>query len=218
MKRTLLFLSMISILFWGCMKSQTKDSLTVQTHENQFSVATVLSIDVEDNYFAECVQRGLKKDFSKITFISGDRFREALYPWFEPRTAPKEISKLSALLSKPLVREQIEALGVELLIYVHGDTSQSNYDGILVGSGPYVAGYLASERKTNMWATVWNLKEKSRIGDTEVNFQGTVHVPWLGIPILIPAFTESSACSETVKRISNCLTGKDSHKEKSDNR
>jgi hypothetical protein len=217
MKRTLLFLSMISIFFWGCMKSQTKDSLMVKTHENQFSVATVLSIDVEDNYFAECVQRGLKKYFSKITFIPGDRFREALYPWFEPRTAPKEISKLSALLSKPLIREQIEALGVELLIYVHGDTDQGNFTGFGGGSGQIVWGYSSSERKTNMWTTLWNLKEKSRIGDTEVNFQGTVHVPWLGIPIVIPAFTESSACSETVKRISNCLTGKDSHKEKNDN-
>ena len=217
MKRTLLFLSMISILFWGCMKSQTKDSLMVQTHENQFSVASVLSVDFEDNYFAECVQRGLKKDFSKITFIPGERFREALYPWFEPRTAPQEISKLSALLSKPLIREQIEALGVELLIYVHGDTYQGNFTGDAVGSGPYVVGYLASERKTHMWTTVWNLKEKSRIGDTEVNFQGTVHLPWLGIPILIPALTESSACDETIKRISNCLTGKGSYKEKSDN-
>jgi hypothetical protein len=208
---------MISILFWGCMKSQTKDSLMVQTHENQFSVASVLSVDFEDNYFAECVQRGLKKDFSKITFIPGERFREALYPWFEPRTAPKEISKLSALLSKPLIREQIEALGVELLIYVHGDTYQGNFTGFGGGSGQIVVGYSASERKTHMWTTVWNLKEKSRIGDIEVNFQGTVHLPWLGIPILIPAFTESSACSETVKRISNSLTGKGSHKEKIDN-
>jgi len=217
MKRTLLFLSMISILFWGCMKSQTKDSLMVQTHENQFSVASVLSVDFEDNYFAECVQRGLKKDFSKITFIPGERFREALYPWFEPRTAPKEISKLSALLSKPLIREQIEALGVELLIYVHGDTYQGNFTGFGGGSGQIVVGYSASERKTHMWTTVWNLKEKSRIGDIEVNFQGTVHLPWLGIPILIPALTESSACDETIKRISNCLTGKGSYKEKSDN-
>lgn len=217
MKCTLLFLSMISILFWGCMKSQTKDSLMVQTHENQFSVASVLSVDFEDNYFAECVQRGLKKDFSKITFIPGERFREALYPWFEPRTAPKEVSKLSALLSKPLIREQIEALGVELLIYVHGDTYQGNFTGFGGGSGQIVVGYSASERKTHMWTTVWNLKEKSRIGDTEVNFQGTVHLPWLGIPILIPALTESSACDETIKRISNCLTGKGSYKEKSDN-
>lgn len=217
MKLTLLYLLLISILFWGCMKSQTKDSLMVQTQENQFSVASVISVDFEDDYFAECVQRGLKKDFSKITFIPGDRFQEALYPWFEPRTAPKEISELSTLLSKPLIREQIEALGVELLIYVHGDTSQSNFAGFSGGSGQAVVGYSASERKTHIWTTVWNLKEKSRIGDTQVNFQGTVHMPWLGIPILIPALTESSACNETVKRISNCLTGKDSYKEQSDN-
>ena len=106
---------------------------------------------------------------------------------------------------------------IEVLIYVHGDTYQGNFTGFGGGSGQIVVGYSASERKTHMWTTVWNLKEKSRIGDIEVNFQGTVHLPWLGIPILIPALTESSACDETIKRISNCLTGKGSYKEKSDN-
>jgi hypothetical protein len=111
------------------MKSQTKDSWLVQTHDKQFSVATVLSVDFEDKKFAECVQNGLKKDFSKLTFISGDRFRDALYPWFEPSTAPREIAELSAILSKTLIREHIEALGVELLIYVHGDTYQGEFHG-----------------------------------------------------------------------------------------
>ena len=200
------------------MKSQTKDSLMLQTDPKSFSVATVLSINFEDEKFAKCVQMGLKKDLSKITFVPGDKFRDALYPWFEPSTAPKEIDELSAILNKVSVRKRIKALGVELLIYVYGDTYQDRLQGYGGGGYPGAAvGYGAAERQTRIWTTVWDLKEKAILGTTDVNFQGTVHVPVLGIPIVIPAFTESSACSETVKRISNGLTGRGSEKAKGDN-
>ena len=207
MKHMLLFICIICILLFGCIKSQTKDSLIVQTHEQQFSAASVLSVDFEDEKFARCVQRGLKTKLTEISFIPGDKFRNYLYPWFEPSTAPKEIGELSAILSKAPVRERIRTLGVELLIYVYGDTFQSKLDGDISVNSGLAVGYLAAERKTHIWTTVWNLKEKAIIGTTDVNFQGTVHLPVLGLPIVIPAFTESSACSETVMRISNSLSG-----------
>jgi len=218
MKLTLYFISMINILLFGCMKSQIVDSLAVKTQSKQFSVATVLAVDFEDKEFADCVQNGLKKEFSKVKFVPGNEFRNALFPWFESSTAPREISELSAILSKTLIRERIEGLGIELLIYVHGDTQQSKMEGFVGGGYGAAAGYAAAERETHISTTVWDLREKVRVGDTDVIFQGTVHLPILGIPIVIPAFTESSACSETAKRISNCLTGDSSPKDEPDNR
>ena len=217
MKRTLFFILIVNILLSGCMKSQTKDSLMVQTHEQQFSVATVLAVDFEDRGFAECVQKDLKKEFPKKEFIPGDTFRDALFPWFEPNTAPREKAELSAILSKTLVRKRIEAIGVELLIYVHGDTNQRKFSGSVGGYGAAV-GYYGSKRETHIWTTIWDLKDYVRVGDTDVNFQGTVHIPILGLPIIIPVFTESSACNETSKRISNCLKGEGSQKNKFDDR
>jgi hypothetical protein len=217
MKYTIVFICFFSILLFGCMKSQTKDSLMVQTHEQHFSVATVLADDFEDKRFAECVQWDLKNEFPKIKFIPGDSFRDALFPWFEPNTAPREKGELSAILNKTLVRERIEAIGVELLIYVHGDTNQGRFSGSHGGYGA-AAGYYSAKRQTHIWTTVWDLKDNVRVGDTDVDFQGTVHIPILGFPILIPVFTESSACNETSKRISNCLKGEVSHKKKFDDR
>jgi hypothetical protein len=185
----------ISISLFGCMKSQISDSLVVQANEKQFSMATVLAVE------------------SKLKFISGEKFRDTFYPWFEPNTAPDGIAELSAILSKTLVRKRIEALGIELLIYVHGDTHQSVLHGDVGGYGVAV-GYAAAERETHISTTVWDLRKMALVGDTDVHFQGTVHIPVIGIPFVIPAFTESSACSETTKRISNCLTGEVSHKDK----
>ncbi len=217
MKHTLLFICILCIHLIGCMKSQIKDSLIAQTHEQQFSIATVLSVDFEDEKFAGCVQRGLKNELTEISFIPGDRFRHALYPWFEPSTAPKEIGELLVILSKAPVIERIKTLGVELLIYVYGDTFQSRFDGDVDASSGVAVGYLLAERETHILTTVWNLNEKIIIGNTDVNFQGTVHLPILGLPIVIPALTESSACSETVKRISNSIRGNSSPKEKINN-
>ena len=203
----------ISISLFGCMKSQISDSLVVQANGKQFSMATVLAVEFDDEDFAECVENGLKRDFPKLKFISGEKFRDTFYPWFEPNTAPDGIAELSAILSKTRVRKRIEALGIELLIYVHGDTHQSVFDGDVGGYGVAV-GYAAAERETHISTTVWDLRKIALVGDTDVHFQGTVHIPIIGIPFVIPAFTESSACSETTKRISNCLTGEVSHKDK----
>lgn len=200
------------------MKSQTKDSLILQTHEQKFSVATVLAVDFEDKRFAECVEKNLKKEFPKIEFIRGDRFRDTLFPWFDPKTAPREEGKLSAILSKTRVRERIEAIGVELLIYVHGDTNQGRFSGSHGGGYGGAAGYYGAKRQTHIWTTVWNLKDYVRVGDSDVNFQGTVHMPILGLPIIIPVFTESSACKETSMLISKFLKGEGSHKNNFDDR
>jgi len=203
----------ISISLFGCMKSQISDSLVVQANEKQFSMATVLAVEFDAEDLAECVENGLKRNFPKLKFISGEKFRDTFYPWFEPNTAPDGIAELSAILSKTLVRKRIEALGIELLIYVHGDTHQSVLHGDVGGYGVAV-GYAAAERETHISTTVWDLRKIALVGDTDVHFQGTVHIPIIGIPFVIPAFTESSACSETTKRISNCLTGEVSHKDK----
>ncbi|MGB2930596.1 MAG: hypothetical protein WBB70_17035 [Desulfobacterales bacterium] len=207
----LCILLIVSVIF-GCTKSQIKDSLKTHSRSNQYTSATIFPINPKDKDFAECLQRELIEDIPNLKFIPEVKFRDALFPWFEPNTAPKSIEELSALLSKTLVKKRIESLGVELLIFVHGRTEQKEYDGFLLHlatpfayGGSY--GYLSAERGTNITTTVWNLKESFSIGDTDIHAKGKVR--WIGLilPVPIPAFTESEACSETAKRISNCITG-----------
>ncbi len=201
----LCILSILSVIF-GCTKSQIKDSLKARSPANQYTTATIIPINLENQAFAECVQEELKEDLQYLKFIPGDKFREAMFPWFEPNTAPQNIEELSALLRKTLVQKRIESLGVEILIYVYGYTK--TYDESF-GAEPYIGALYSAERKTHIWTTVWDLKEIVRVGDTDISFQGTVYG---GIAVIVPfailAFTESNACKETAKRISNCLTGK----------
>jgi hypothetical protein len=221
MKNRIILILTIIIFVFGCTKSQIRGSLDARSYANQYPLVTIFSIDHRDKSFAECLQRQLEEDLPNLEFIPGNKFREALFPWFEPSSAPKDIQELSNLLSNDLIRNRIEDLGVELLIRVQGVTNQSELEGLgIVAEGPGVVGafgYSSAERKTHIQTTVWDLKKHVSLGDTDVHSQGKFRMISLVIPIPIPAFTESSACSETAKRISDCLTGKGAHTDKSDN-
>jgi len=213
MKHKILFTILIISVILGCTKSQIKDSLKELPHANQYTTATVFPINLTDKEFAECVQENLKKDLQYLKFFPGDKFREAMFPWFEPNTAPKNIEELSALLTKPLVKKRIERIGVELLIYVSGYTKETE---VVQGADMIAAGFSA-KRETRILVTVWDLNEIVRVGDTDISFKGTVVGGFGLIPPFIyiwPALTETSACKETAERISNCLKGKDSNKDK----
>ena len=213
MKNKFLCILIIVSVIFGCTRSEIKDSLKAGSPANQYATATIFPINPEDKEFAECVQEKLKEKLQYLKFIPEDKFREAMFPWFEPNTAPKEIEELSDLLSKALVRKRIESLGVELLVYVHG-YSKMNDEGaynILLSMGYY------GERETHIWTTVWDLKEIVRVGDTDISFKGSAGGGIFIVPpfvYIIPAFTETSACGETAERISNCLKGKVSNTDK----
>lgn len=206
MKFKLLCILLFFSIILSCTKSQIKDSLRTASHSNQYTTVTIFPINLTDKEFAKCVQEKLKQDLQYLKFLQGDKFREAMFPWFEPNTAPKNIEELSALLTKPLVKKRIESLGVELLIYVSGYTKETEVQqGVdIFGNG------FSARRETRILVTVWDLNEIVRVGDTDISFKGTVAAGTSIIPpfiyIWIP-FTESKACSETAKRISNYLKG-----------
>jgi hypothetical protein len=80
-----------------------------------------------------------------------------------------------------------------------------------VGGYGAAVGYAYSDQITYMTATVCDLKAKT-IFATNKNTIGTDHLIIIGLPIYIPASTESSACNEIVNRISDYLQNKDSPK------
>ena len=48
-----------------------------------------------DREFIQCVSSKMRS--SEINVLSEQRFVDAIYPWFEPRTAPKKLQKTIAL-------------------------------------------------------------------------------------------------------------------------
>ncbi|MFC1534800.1 hypothetical protein ACFL7M_15710 [Thermodesulfobacteriota bacterium] len=215
MKNKLITISALILIIFSCAKTQVKDSLIESPHINQPVSATVLSKNVKDKSFADCVKKELKNNISTLKFIPEDKFREALFPWFEPSTYPKSVEKLGSMMNNHLVQDRIQSIGIRFIIFVGGYESKEKFGGPFIVAGGFGAvgalGYTSSDRKSEISAIIWDVKEMASLGDVQVEKSGSFK--WIGIilPIPIPDFTKSKACSETAKRLSNCLTGKRSH-------
>jgi len=163
--------------------------------------------------FANCVQEELAKNVSGLKFIAEDRFRDALFPWFESGTFPRSIEELDLTMNQPLVLDRIQSIGIRFVIYVGGYKSKGKFDGPFMVTGGFGAagalGYTSADRKTEIKAVVWDLEKRVSLGEVDVEKSGSFK--WIGliIPIPIPDATESAACRETAERISNCLKSAD---------
>ena len=134
MKKAILCLSAL-ILVVGCMKSHTKDSLLTKSDINKPKTISIFSEDLGETKFPNCLKKGLIADIQNLKTIPQDEFQDALFPWFEPSTAPKSADELSIILNKSVIREQINKLGIDLLIYVSGYTIQDEFQGEVGGGG-----------------------------------------------------------------------------------
>lgn len=215
-----LFSILMLILLGGCTKSQINDSLVEPVHLNGPAIATILPLSLGEGHFADCVQAELAKNISEIKFIAGDKFRDALFPWFEPSTFPKNMEDLGATMNQPLVLDRIQSIGIRFIIFVGGHKLKGEFDGPFTFVGGFGAagafGYISSDRKTEIKAVLWDLEKMVSLGEVEVEKSGSFK--WIGLilPIPIPDVTESSACRETAERIANCLKSANSHGDKWD--
>lgn len=178
------------------------ETLKNYSHKLGVKGVAVLATDPVDDHFAECIREWLEKDIANVSFMEGERFRDYLYPWFEPATMPNSMSRLSAILNKTMVRDRIKSLGVELLIYVNGNTVSKEKYGMAGGYGAFVA-IGGSSHETDIHISIWNLNDGDDLGELDVEFRGTSHYGLLGIlPYYIPSRTEAASCRETADRIS----------------
>jgi hypothetical protein len=81
--------------------------------------------------FIDCVSEQITRKSDGVNVMSESEFVDAVFPWFEPRTAPLDVSDLSNVISRPLVAERIEEIGVRYLVWIEGNTERSSESGRL---------------------------------------------------------------------------------------
>ena len=85
------------------------------------------SSDETEIDFVECVSKNVAGGPGKdIRVITEQQFVDAMFPWFEPRTAPLHNTDLPELISQPLLAERIRDLGLKYLIWIEGSTQSTN--------------------------------------------------------------------------------------------
>ena len=135
---------------------------------------------------------------NKLKVLDEQEFIDGLYPWFEPRTAPLNLKRLSHMLHDPLVTSRLKALGVRYMIWVDGNTETTDKSGSVscaIGpGGGGCFGFSTWDKESSYEAVIWDLKDFTDKGRVRVEAKGSSYMVAVGAPIPFIARVQGEAC------------------------
>lgn len=160
--------------------------------------------------FTNCMTKAMSRGDSPLTLVSEAEFKDKLYPWFEPRTAPTSADDLTELFNQPGVAEQVNNTKVRYLAWIDGNTVTIDKGGSFsctlssFGGGCFGMSYW--EEDASYQASIWDLKNLASAGEISADANGTSYLAGLVIPIPIMARPGNAACKALAKQLKEFLT------------
>lgn len=194
----------------GCVTSRVEESKNAATgiRDDESIVvfaASYHSGNKTESGFLDCVNDELDDGRDGLNVYPYQRFRDELFPWFEPRTMPQSIEALPELLARPGVAERITKGGVRYLVLVKGSTEEtSGGGGMSCAAGPTGGacfGLVWWESDGSYEATVWDLTKTEHAGAVSTAVHGTSMVPALIVPLPFIARTQTAACKSLAREL-----------------
>ena len=205
-----LLLVVLAALTGGCMTATIEQSRHTLTGVGDGDAIVVLARSYHngnntEGKFIDCIDKQLGKGRRSMTVIPDEDFRDAFYPWFEPRTAPKTPADLPSLLAEPAVVDRINETGLRYIVWVEGSTEALEGGGnISCSVGPGGGGCFGLmwwEKDSDYEASVWDLRQVASAGQVAADVNGMSIMPAVVIPVPLIAPTQTTAC----KRLSDQL-------------
>lgn len=201
----------LSTALGGCVTAtveQVRQTATTMTEEDSIVVIGRRARPSEQEAeldFIECVSRNMGAGADAVKVISEQSFMDAMFPWFEPRTAPLNTSDLPKLMQQPLLAGRLREIGLKYLVWVEGSTKRIAQAGSLSCSvmpgGGGCFGFLSWENDSSYEASVWDSHTGRTAGKVSSDAAGTSYVPALVVPIPIIARVQNSACSSLAEQL-----------------
>ncbi len=155
--------------------------------------------------FIDCVGDAISRGSGGLRVIPHAEFVDALFPWFEPRTAPSDTKGLPDLLKRPGVADTIAQKGVRYVIWLDGDTERTTGGGSLscaVGpGGGGCFGFAWWQNDSKYEAAVWDITALESAGTISADVSGTSYLPAVVIPIPLIARTRAKACKGLAEQL-----------------
>ncbi|RLA42055.1 MAG: hypothetical protein DRQ64_00570 [Gammaproteobacteria bacterium] len=147
--------------------------------------------------FIDCIGDKLKAD-KEISVLPEKEFVDLLYPWFEPRTAPLGLKRLSKMLNEPMIAQRFKEQGLHYMIWIDGSTETTDRGGSVscaVGPGGGGCFGFATWEKTGTYeAIIWDLQTLKESGRVKVEARGSSYMVAIILPIPIVAQVQDQAC------------------------
>lgn len=158
-----------------------------------------------DREFIGCI--GDKMRSADIQVLPEQEFIDAIYPWFEPRTAPKGLPRLKRLMQDASVKTQVDKRNVRYLVWLDGSTETLDSGGSIscaIGPGGGGCFGFAQWDKVSVYeAIVWDLNELTEKGRLRVDSEGTSYLIGAVAPIPFLTPVKSDACSSMGNQLKN---------------
>ena len=98
--------------------SPTESVVVLGRHNN--------AADESEDDFVNCVSNNLSGGKSRVGVVSEAAFVDAMFPWFEPRTAPLNTSDLPEIVNQPILADKLNSIGVRYVIWIEGNTHRTS--------------------------------------------------------------------------------------------
>lgn len=149
-----------------------------------------------DTSFIDCL--GNQLNGMHFDVVPEHEFIDALYPWFEPRTAPKGIKRLKRLMADEAVKQKVLQEGIRYLVWLDGEVESAGHTGTMsCGLGPSGGGcfgYASWDKNVFFEAVVWDLADLTEEARIRVDSEGTSYVIGIVAPIPLISPVKSQAC------------------------
>ena len=193
-----------SVALTGCVTA-TVDEMVFDEPQQELGDATVIILgrrhasDYEtEPDFIRCVAKHISSRDDAITVMSELEFMNALYPWFEPRTAPLRPADIERLMTVEPVREKLEEMKTEYMVWIDGNTVRTEGAGSMTcGIGPGGAGCFGFGtwgNDANYEAQIWDFTDQQEVGRMSTSASGQSYMPAVVVPIPIIAPVQGTAC------------------------
>ncbi|MEH6569686.1 MAG: hypothetical protein V7709_11450 [Halioglobus sp.] len=204
MSHKLLPLALLGLALSGCVTA-TVDEMVFNVPTDGIGDATVVILgrrhasDYEtEPDFIECVGDHISRADKSITVMGELEFINALYPWFEPRTAPLRPQDIDRLMQQEPVAMKMSELKTEYMIWIDGSTVRGDSAGSMTcGIGPGGAGCFGFGTWSNTSeyeAVIWDFTDRAEVGRVNTSATGQSYMPAVVIPIPIIAPVQGTAC------------------------
>ena len=161
--------------------------------------------------FVDCVGERMTTGNDALSVIPEQQFVDAMFPWFEPRTAPLRTRDLERLMSEPVVADKMAEFGVRYMVWLDGFTETSGRTGTIsctVGpGGAGCFGFGSWEDDSTFDARVWDVASLQNVGTISTDATGQSYVPALVIPIPLIARVEANACIRLADQLKQFVNG-----------
>lgn len=208
---------MLIVPLTGCVTSTVQEIREAETGMSTSDSVVLLgrrtlpSNQETETSFLSCVGRRMNAGSNRVKVIDEDDFRDAVFPWFEPRTAPTNTSSLPELIAQPNLAARLNEMGLRYLVWIDGDTDRTDSSGSLTCSvttaGAGCFGFLTWENNSSYEASIWDIRTGTSAGKISSDAVGTSYMPAVVIPVPIIARVRSSACNSLADQLKTFLSG-----------